>query len=84
MANRLYFVIVRVRREKGKGQFELHNSLRRKDVVSSRPDCMAKAIRYYDKGSYYVACKVIQDWRHEMKDRFGAIEVEPLKNPIDA
>jgi len=77
VANHLYYVIVKMSEGPGRGRFELHNSADRKDVAIGRPDCMAKAIRYYDKGSHYVAIETIQRWRHEMKDRFGAVEIDP-------
>jgi hypothetical protein len=81
MANRLYFTIIRVYESPGKGSFELHNSIKRKDLTTGRPDKLAKSIRYYDKGSFRVAVEVLKNWRHELKDRFSAIEVEP-KRPV--
>ncbi len=77
MADQLYFTIIRVMKGKGKGQFELHNSLKRKDVAKGRPRCMARAISFADKPTYRVAVHKIQEWRVEMKFRFGAKEVEP-------
>jgi hypothetical protein len=79
MANQLYYTIIRISQAPGKGRFELHNSIRRKDLTIGRPDKMAKAIRYHDKISYTKAIGMLSDWRHELEDRFSAIEVDPSK-----
>lgn len=79
MPNQLYFTIIRINKGPGKGSFELHNSIRRKDLTIGRPDKMAKAIRFRDKASFLVATETLSQWQHEMEDRFEAIEVEPSK-----
>lgn len=80
MANQLYYTIIKISKGPGKGHFELHNSTNKKDLTSGRPDKMAKSIRYYDRESFYMASQVIMDWHHELEDRYGAIEVHPLKS----
>lgn len=79
MAKHLYYTIIRVVESPGKGRIELHNSMNKKDLTTDRPDMMAKAFRYFDKGSYRVAMEVASGWRVELEDRFSAIEVDAKK-----
>ena len=76
----LYYTIIKIFKSPGKGHFELHNSQRKKDLTSGKPDCMARAISYHDKKSFYIAVSTIQQWRIEMRDRFAAKEVDPEAN----
>lgn len=80
MANQIYFKIISkperpICFDKPKGQIELHVSSHKKEIAIDNPDCLSKAIRFYDKGSYKVAEETASKWYDEMIDRFSAIEV---------
>jgi len=69
----MYFGIVR---NVGEDRFELHCCHKKQDVV--RTDALSKSVPCTE----YHRTETIPAWRHEMIDRFGAIEVTTFETEV--